>query len=136
MTSIYMYLYGKKWSYWGYRKWYIIILYIKICSCNLIFECMHLKHTNTWIAIIKFGGHHASKSGIIYCNGGHIAFNYTHTSLTNYNSTPIWCIIYLFYYIKVWDNMDTDPVYSNSKNIYINVFLQILLAINKSLFLC
>ena len=33
--------------------------------------------TNTW----KIWGHHASKFGIIYGNGGHIGFNYTHTSL-------------------------------------------------------
>ena len=38
---------------------------------------------NTWIAIIKFGGHHASKIGITYSNGGHIGFNYTCTSFTN-----------------------------------------------------
>ena len=31
--------------------------------------------------MIKFGGHHASKFGIIYSNGGHIGFNYAHTSL-------------------------------------------------------
>ena len=30
---------------------------------------------------MKFGGHHASKFGIIYSNGGHIGFYYTHTSL-------------------------------------------------------
>ena len=38
-------------------------------------------HFNTWIAIIKFGGHHAFKFGIIYRNGDHFGFNYTQTSL-------------------------------------------------------
>ena len=28
----------------------------------------------------QYGGHHALKFGIIYSNGGHIGFNYTHTS--------------------------------------------------------
>ena len=31
-------------------------------------------------------GHHASKFGIIYSNGGHFGFNYTHTSLSNLSS--------------------------------------------------
>ena len=31
----------------------------------------------TWIAIIKFRGHLASKVCTIYSNGGHIGFNYT-----------------------------------------------------------
>ena len=36
-------------------------------------------NTNTWISIIKCEGHHAF--GIIHSNGGHNAFNYTHTSI-------------------------------------------------------
>ena len=44
------------------------------------FESMFF-NTNTWIAIIKFGGNHASKFGKIYSNGDHIGFNNTHTSL-------------------------------------------------------
>ena len=31
---------------------------------------------NTWIAIIKLLGHHASKFGLIYSNGGDNEFNY------------------------------------------------------------
>ena len=38
-------------------------------------------NTNTYIWIIKFEGHHASKFAIIYSNGSHIGFNYNHTSL-------------------------------------------------------
>ena len=30
----------------------------------------------------SIGGHHASKFGIIYSDGGHIGLNYTHASLT------------------------------------------------------
>ena len=41
---------------------------------------MHL-NTKAWIAIIQFGGQHVSNFGITYSNGGHIGFNYTHTSL-------------------------------------------------------
>ena len=48
---------------------------------NILNIC--ISNINTWIAIIKFGGHHASKVYIIYSNGGHIGFNYTHTSLTD-----------------------------------------------------
>ena len=39
-------------------------------------------NTYTWIAIRKFGAHYASKFCIIYSNGSHIGFSYTHTSLT------------------------------------------------------
>ena len=48
---------------------------------NILNLC--ILNTNRWIAIIKFGGHHASKFGIMYSNGGLIWFNYTHTSLKN-----------------------------------------------------
>ena len=34
--------------------------------------------------IIKFGGHHASKVGIIYSNDDHIGFNYTDAILITY----------------------------------------------------
>ena len=46
---------------------------------NILNRC--ILNTNTWITIIKFGGHHASKFGIIYSNGRPFGFNYTHTSL-------------------------------------------------------
>ena len=42
---------------------------------------MHFKHKHMDCNHIKFGGHHASKFGIIYSNHGHIGFNKTHTSL-------------------------------------------------------
>ena len=32
----------------------------------------------------KIWGHHASKFGIIYSNGGHLGFHYTHTSLSDF----------------------------------------------------
>ena len=41
-------------------------------------KCLHFKQMD---CNHKIGGHHASKYGIIYSNGGHIGFNYTHTSL-------------------------------------------------------
>ena len=81
--KIYMYLYGK-WPYWGLLKWYIIFLQIKNMFLWFNFRNIlnvYILNTNTWIAIIIFVGHHASKFGIIYSNGGHIGFNYTHTSL-------------------------------------------------------
>ena len=45
------------------------------------FEYVCFLNANAWIGIIKFGGHHALKFGITYSNGGHVEFNYTHTSL-------------------------------------------------------
>ena len=59
-------------------------------------------NTNTWIGIIKFGGHCASKFGITYSNCGHIGFNYTHTSLIVIwarfwkNSSITYILIYSF----------------------------------------
>ena len=44
------------------------------------FECMHSKHKHM-DCNHKIWGHHATKIGITYSNGGHIGFNYTHTSL-------------------------------------------------------
>ena len=49
---------------------------------NILNVC--ILNTNTWIGIIKFWGHHTLKIGIIYSNGGHIGFNYTHISLTGF----------------------------------------------------
>ena len=78
-----MYLYGKT----AILRLAPVVYYIslkKTCSCDLLFKIflnVCILNTNTWIAIIKFGGHHASKFGITYSNGGHIGFNYTHTSL-------------------------------------------------------
>ena len=44
------------------------------------FEHKHFKHKHMdWNH--KIGGQHALKFSIIYSNGGHIGFNYTHTSL-------------------------------------------------------
>ena len=43
-------------------------------------KCMHFKHKHMDYNV-KIRGHHASKFAIIYSNGGHIGFNYTHTSL-------------------------------------------------------
>ena len=55
--------------------------YVPVISFwNILNIC--ILNTNTWIAIIKFGVHHALTFGIIYSNGGHIRFNYTHTSLS------------------------------------------------------
>ena len=53
-----------------------------------------ISDTNTWIAIIKFWGHHASQFCIMY---RHIWFDYTHTSLIVFllflffNSVWIYC---------------------------------------------
>ena len=47
---------------------------------NILNLC--LLNTNTWTTIVKFWCHHASKFGMIYINGGHIGFNYNHTSLS------------------------------------------------------
>ena len=58
---------------------------------NILNVC--ILNTNTWIAIIKFGGHHASKFVITHSNGGHIGFNYAHTSLI-WPYSLIWEVIY------------------------------------------
>ena len=47
----------------------------------------------TWIGIITFGGHHAFKFGIIYSNGGHIGFNYTHTSFCFFHNSNVLYIL-------------------------------------------
>ena len=68
-------------------EWYII--YISL-NWNIflwfnfgnIFNVCILK-INTWTAIRKFRCHHAIKFIKIYSNGGHIGFNYTHTSLNH-----------------------------------------------------
>ena len=73
---------------------------IKTCSCDLIFENILnvcISNKNRWIAIIKFWGHHASKFGILFRNGGHIGFNYTHTSLME-------SFVYL-YLLKPWQGV-------------------------------
>ena len=54
--------------------------YVPVIQFLKYFECIHLS-TRTWISIITFGGHHASKFIIIYSYGGHIGLNYTNTSL-------------------------------------------------------
>ena len=51
--------------------WFHFWNFFNVCILNI----------NTWLAIIKFGGHHAYNFGILYSSGGHIGFNYTHTSL-------------------------------------------------------
>ena len=59
---------------------------------NILNVC--ILNTNTWIEIIKFGGHHASTFSTIYSNGGHIGFDNTHTSLTsNINDLKPVCFI-------------------------------------------
>ena len=47
--------------------------------------------------MIEFGGHYASKLSIIYSNGGHIGFNYTHTYLKKsmIRNDNILCMLYL-----------------------------------------
>ena len=50
-----------------------------------MFRCMYFKHKHM-DSNHKIWGHHASKFGIIYSNGGHIGFDYTHTSL----NTCLW----------------------------------------------
>ena len=63
---------------------------------NILNVC--ILNTNTWIVIIKFRGHHASKFGIIYSNGSHIGFNYTHTSLIGYH----WNLLTPYFYLQFW----------------------------------
>ena len=74
---------------------------------NILNVC--ILNTNSWIGIIKFGGHHASKFGIIYSNGGHIGFNYNHTSLSSEWNFILDCIsqelnkqIELFLQVSQW----------------------------------
>ena len=49
------------------QKYVAVIYFFKYLECIL--------NSNTWIAIIKFWGHHASKFVITYSNGGHNGFN-------------------------------------------------------------
>ena len=44
---------------------------------------MHFKHKHMDCNHKIIGGHHASKFGTIYSNGGHIRLNYTHTSISS-----------------------------------------------------
>ena len=63
-----------------------MINFLKYC------ERMHFKHKRM-DCNRKIRGHYASKFCIIYSNGGHIGFNYTHTSLrkmcVKYKSRPM-----------------------------------------------
>ena len=54
---------------------------------------MHFKPKHLDFIHIKFGGHHASNFVIIYSDGGHIGFNYTHTSTREH-------IVYTLYNTK------------------------------------
>ena len=78
-----MYLYGKM----ALLRLTPVVYYISLYSNMFLWFNfwnilnVYILNPNTWIGIIKFGGHHATKLSIIYSNGSHIGFNYTHNSL-------------------------------------------------------
>ena len=90
----------KIFSLHGWNFNYIIMHFYRFITQNNIHETSSLTsccfshiqkcilNTNTWIAIIIFGAHHASKFAITYSNSGHIGFNYTHTSLRRKGQIP------------------------------------------------
>ena len=71
-----MYLYGKMAVL---RLSQVIILYFVKLKYIPVIEFLNILNIcilnqNTWIAIIKYEGLHASKFGIIYSKGGHFGF--------------------------------------------------------------